>query len=141
MKKLVKVVKEWLEYLDDDIVYVEFEEHRIEISRPFKPLAPEWGNSYGYYLVIWDEDGQYEVTAGRYTSSWRPKIWELSMTDDRIDAQAVVDEEYAEIIVDEFMDFIGRTEETDDDIEIDREYFDIVRYIDEFNDEGDEYGE
>lgn len=138
MEKVVKNAKEWMEYLDESVVDVKIEDHRVEIVRPFKPLAPEWGNSYGYYLVIWDENGKYDVKIGRYTQAWKPEGWELSMTDDRVDAQAVVDEEYTERIMDEFFDFVGRTEGMDDEIEIDREYFDIVEYIREFEEEEDE---
>ena len=138
MEKVVKNVKEWMEYLDENVIDVEIEDNRVEIVRPYKPLAPEWGNSYGYYLVIWDENGKYEVTIGRYTKAWRPKGWGLSMTDDRVDAQAVVDEEYTEIIVDKFFDFVERTERMNDEIEIDREYFDIVEYMREFEEEEDD---
>ena len=138
MEKVVKNVKEWMEYLDESVIDVEIEDNRVEILRPFKPLAPRWGNSYGYYLVILNKDGKYEVTIGRYTQTWKRKGWGLSMTDDRVDAQVDVNEEYTEVIVDKFLDFVGRTEGMNDEIEIGREYFDIVEYIREFEEEEDD---
>lgn len=82
--------------------------------------------TYGWFLDVEKESGNYDVSLGRFTSGYAPHEWDMYSRDTRIDVHAIVPRERLDKIKDVVRAFVEFTHSTNED-----DYYIVVRKMKE----------